>query len=425
VKRIIFLLVLLSSSQAFASEYWFPGTNTAAQYATPQLACSQGYPGTNKVYGIDYIGPTTMSTQCWWKGTSEPNSAWVVTGNAYRVIVAEPPPPVDPCAANAGTSSTWKKTYEGFDSYNPLGETTSQGGCGLTITNMECGSSATGEFACWGTGTYTGTTLAEQEVGGVEDCTENCSPPDAKSTTNDQQCTANAQGGVTCVTSSSSTEFSASQCSVGSVGGATGYVCTKPDYVPESAGATKTDSTTVTQNPDGTTTTTVTSTTDNTYCSGGGCTTTTTTTTGATTTDAAGNLVGKTEECTGPNCKGPVDETTEEEEDGTAVFGSSGQCPDGICASSLANPYGQDVVLGFGESMQLIFNGVGNSPIGNAVANLNFPTGGTCPVYDLQLFSSVIVVDQHCSIVESIRGVLQATFLAMWAFLAIRVFLSA
>jgi hypothetical protein len=328
-------------------------------------------------------------------------------------------PAADPCASKSGTSSTFQKTYSSFAGYSPIYETTSQGGCGMTVGSMECGTSATGEFSCWGTGTYTGTSLAEQEGGGVQDCTENCTPPEPKSTTNDQQCTANGSGGFTCTTSSSSSEFASSECTVGSVGGSTGYVCVQSDYVPESAGATKTDDTTVTQNPDGTTTTTVTSSTDNTYCSGGGCTTTTTTTTGSTTTDAAGNVLGKTEDCTGPNCAGPTDETKEEEPEEFKAP-SAYNAPD----ASAAMPVLEEVPT-YAETFASFKNRVGNAPLVAGLSNIAVPSGGSCDIGSANLFGGSISFNHFCTIAPSILSGLTYLFLAIWAWAAIRLFFTA
>jgi hypothetical protein len=419
---------------ASANTITFWGGKNNTRHATSSAACKSYH----YTYEATSTGPTTAT--CATPGYS---IAYTVTQNTntcpygstgftcntvaptceYGTFDANtnscPAAPVDACAGQAGISSTWQKTYSSYAAYSPIYETTSQGGCGMTVGAMECGSSATGEFSCWGTGTYTGTSLAEQEGGGVQDCTENCTPPDPKATTNDQQCTANGSGGFTCTTSSSSSEFAASECTVGSVGGSTGYVCVQPDYVPESAAATKTDNTTVTQNPDGTTTTTVTSSTDNTYCSGGGCTTTTTTTTGSTTTDAAGNVLGKTEDCTGPNCAGPTDETKEEEpEEFTAP--SAYTAPD----ASAAMPVLEEVPT-YAETLASFKNRLGNAPLVAGLSNIAVPSGGSCDIGSASLFGGSISFNHFCEIAPSILSGLTYLFLSIWAWAAIRLFFTA
>jgi hypothetical protein len=364
---------------------------------------------------------THSSGQCYYYPASGGSIAytgtWSYTGTTLESTCEVPVS--DPCASKSGTTSTWQKVWPSADSATPIYETTSNGGCGLTVSTLECGASASGEYSCWGTGTYTGTSLAEQEGGGVADCTQNCTAPEPLVTTNDQQCTANGSGGFTCTTSSSSSEFASSECTVGSVGGSTGYVCVQSDYVPESAAATKTDDTTVTQNPDGTTTTTVTSSTDNTYCSGSGCTTTTTTNTGSTTTDAAGNVLGKTEDCTGPNCAGPTDETKEEEPEEFKAP-SAYTAPD----ASAAMPVLEQVPT-YAETFSSFKNRVGNAPLVAGLSNITVPSGGSCDIGSANLFGGSISFNHFCTIAPSILSGLTYLFLAIWAWAAIRLFFTA
>jgi hypothetical protein len=444
MRAIVFFLLVAASITANASTviFWTVGSS-GVRYATSAAAITGQAPQLISPFVFKLSGSPPLETFQIYANPS-PTNVYQPAGLAYKGTIDCPfgntglvcntscpapkvmsggqcitPVPVDPCASKAGTSSTFQKTYSSYAAYSPIYETTSQGGCGMTVGAMECGSSATGEFSCWGTGTYTGTSLAEQEGGGVQDCTENCTPPDPKATTNDQQCTANGSGGFTCTTSSSSSEFAASECTVGSVGGSTGYVCVQPDYVPESAAATKTDNTTVTQNPDGTTTTTVTSSTDNTYCSGGGCTTTTTTTTGSTTTDAAGNVLGKTEDCTGPNCAGPTDETKEEEpEEFTAP--SAYTAPD----ASAAMPVLEEVPT-YAETLASFKNRLGNAPLVAGLSNIAVPSGGSCDIGSASLFGGSISFNHFCEIAPSILSGLTYLFLSIWAWAAIRLFFTA
>lgn len=50
---------------------------------------------------------------------------------------------------------------------------------------------------------------------------------------------------------------------------------------------------------------------------------------------------------------------------------------------------------------------------------------GTCPVAYTTIFLTPVVFDSHCALFESIAPILSVVFLAMWSFLAFRVFMSA
>ncbi len=241
---------------------------------------------------------------------------------------------VNPCTAKAGQATTWTKEYANKAAYdsNPIRETSSQGGCGVSVGSLQCGTSAsTGKFGCWGTGTYSGEQQDESGGTGVADCGSSCAPPPpTTSTSSSPECTApQVNGGTTtytCQSESNADQFASSNCAVGTVNGVQGLHCTKPDYVPESDRKKVTDNVTETANPDGGKTTSTASTTERTKCKEGVCTTTTTTTTTVTISDATGKTTDETTSCTGDKCDNPAtgeDESEEEEGERTA---SGGEC---------------------------------------------------------------------------------------------------
>lgn len=236
-------------------------------------------------------------------------------------------PPPDACSANTGQPTGWKKTWPSFDAYDSDSAkpkcTTSQNGCAVDICGQggssSCGQSgSTGEYACFGNGTYTGVSQAPSEGGDVDGCEgAACQPPPPVTSSSDQSCTPNQGGTFTCTRNDVTEQFSSSQCTVGSVGGATGYQCVKPDYVPQSDNKTTTDVVTDTTNPDGSSTKVTDTTVDRTTCKAGTCSTTTTTTTTTNNTNSDGSPGSSSTECTGDKCDNPAtpeDESEEEEE---------------------------------------------------------------------------------------------------------------
>lgn len=253
--------------------------------------------------------------------------------------------PINECAAGSGTSTGWKKTWPSFDAYNSdPGKpkcTTSQNGCSVDICSengtSECGQDGlTGQYACFGNGTYTGDQQDASEGGDVDGCEgAACQPPPPVTSSSQQSCTPNVNGSFTCVKNDVSSQFSGSECTVGSVGGSTGYVCVKPDYVPQSHDKTTQDVVTETTNPDGSKTTVTETTTNHTTCKAGACTTTTTTTTTTNGTNPDGSPGDSSTVCTGDKCDNPAtdkDESKEEESEEEVERTASG----GDCSASLS-----------------------------------------------------------------------------------------
>ncbi len=105
--------------------------------------------------------------------------------------------------------------------------------------------------------------------------------------------------------------------------------------------------------------------------------------------------------------------------------GLEGGCKDDSCAFVKNNPFGTDKVPGFDESLQKAWTDIKKAPIGQALGKITFPTGGSCPVQSVELFGKSVMFDSHCSLWAQIEPILKAVFLAFWALLSVRVFLSA
>lgn len=229
-------------------------------------------------------------------------------------------PPADPCLERQGQATPHFEQFPSYGDYQANCKV-SVDGCQVDVCSgsgsTTCGSKPTGEFACWGSGAFTGESSTGTDTPTSPPDPESPPPPTTSSSSSD--CTApQVNGGTTtytCVNDSNSSQFSSSDCAVGTVNGVTGLHCTPPDYVPESDDRKVTDDVTETTNPDGSKTTVTESTTDRTTCKGGTCTTTSTTTTTTTTTDAAGNTTDETTTCTGDKCDNPATEEDESEEE--------------------------------------------------------------------------------------------------------------
>ena len=69
------------------------------------------------------------------------------------------------------------------------------------------------------------------------------------------------------------------------------------------------------------------------------------------------------------------------------------------------------------------------SPIAQSIGKISFPSGGSCPVGNTAIETPLGTIPlsfvDHCELWEKISPVLSAVFLAFWALISVRVFLSA
>lgn len=338
--------------------------------------------------------------------------------------------PTNSCTAKKDQTARFIQKYPSYDAYKPSC-TGSVDGCAMDTCSgtSQCGTNGeTGEFACWGTGKYTG----QQQA--VADGTALNPPPIPEPTTtgSSQSCTApavnNGTTTYTCLTESNANEFASSNCAVGTVNGVQGLHCTKPDYVPESDNKKREDQVTEVTNPDGSKTTTTTSVTTTKHCKTGVCTTTTTTTTTVSGKDANGNPTGTTTTCKGDKCDNPTtpakdesEESEEEEEEGDmpAPFapGEKGDYLPQIGEGDEAPTYS--------ESLDNFTDRVSNSPIVRGLTSISVPSGGSCSMGSAQLFGGSVSFNDFCTMAPQVLAGLRYLFLAIWAWAAIRLFFTA
>lgn len=143
--------------------------------------------------------------------------------------------------------------------------------------------------------------------------------------------------------------------------------------------------------------------------------------------DAIGNIPGGGGGGTGPGDGGGPGVGDGEGEGGEG--GGVDSCEDEVCGFGERDYFGEDGVPGFSDSFSRIHDGITNSPIGQSLTAISFPSGGTCPTGSISIglmgSSIPLTFDSHCDLWAKIAPVISAAFLALWALLAVRVFLSA
>ncbi len=137
--------------------------------------------------------------------------------------------------------------------------------------------------------------------------------------------------------------------------------------------------------------------------------------------DAVGNIPGG-----GGGSNNPGDG----EGEGSGSAEGVDNCESGRCdfGDERGDPFGGEV-RSFSESLTAAMTGMKNSPLGNSIGNIQFPSGGSCPTgstsINIGIGSIPIDFTEHCNFWQQISPILSAVFLAFWAILAVRVFLSA
>lgn len=118
------------------------------------------------------------------------------------------------------------------------------------------------------------------------------------------------------------------------------------------------------------------------------------------------------------------------EGDGSGSAEGIDNCESGRCdfGDDRGDPFDGEV-RSFADSLSAAMSGMKNSPLGSSIGNIQFPTGGSCPTGSTSIATPFgpmsIDFESHCTLWEQIASILSAVFLAFWAILAVRVFLSA
>lgn len=252
---------------------------------------------------------------------------------------------------------------------------------------------------------------------------EDCIGPTPPDTTDNQPCTyvTDSEGRKSCT----SWNFHGKPGDNMSCGTANGeFMCF--GKVPNSTG-TQIDTTVTTQNnPNGTTTTTKLDKHQQTICAKpGSCVTNKTTVTSVTVRDGNGNTLSQTTNCTGPNCaSGGAGGKGDTDGDGLDDCATGADCSEESVSGIPGAPELEEVA-GIGDSTGGYFNRISNAPIVSAIGNFAVPTGGSCPVYAAQTMIGTFDSSAFCNLAPELLSGLRLLFLALWAWAAVRLFMTA
>lgn len=161
-------------------------------------------------------------------------------------------------------------------------------------------------------------------------------------------------------------------------------------------------------------------------CSGpGSCSSTTTTNKSTTIKNGNGETVSKSSECTGPLCPpGGQGGKGDADGDGFDDCATGKDCSEGTTAGIPGAPELEDVA-GVGDSTGDYFGRISNAPIVSAIANFAVPTGGSCPIYSAQTMIGTFDSSAFCNLAPELLSGLRFLFLALWAWAAVRLFMTA
>jgi len=282
-------------------------------------------------------------------------------------------------------------------------------GCSASTVDQSCQTSSLGPWRCGGTAVFDGGNCGEgtesPETPSVTESAE-LEKPAAELTTENQPCNYITQpdGSQTC-TSLSVEDRKGQIC--GTFNGQVICPQIQPEY-----DSTQIDTTVTTQdNGDGTTTTTKTDVATVTNCTRTSCNTSTTTNT---TINNGGSISGT---CTGAQC--PTAGNPDGNGDGL------GDCV-GSCEGSTGplSLEGMGEGTSFADTLDGYYDRISGSPIASAVTGISMPSNGSCsfPTASTYLFEvDLNFICQNADWLDPLRYV----FLAIWAFAAVRVLMSA
>ncbi|MDG9858484.1 hypothetical protein N7403_31930 [Pseudomonas nitroreducens] len=297
-------------------------------------------------------------------------------------------------------------------------------GCMASTTDQKCTVKVSGSYFCRGTAYFDGQSCDTAGTPGV-DSSSTAEYPQTADTNNSKPCSYTTQpDGSQACTSEQNSEKEGQVC--GTVSATGEKICT--DKAPSKNGvqiATVVKTETL---PDGKTQTTKTDTATTTKCSAiNTCTTTTTTVKTVTTKGANGATEGVSSSCTGANCP---DKSTNPDGNGDGLGDCvSGDCGDGegeggegggVTMPELEDADGYDVTL------QKFYDRASSAPLMAGVRGLSIAGGGSCPSMsvDTQL-AGTISTSSFCQLAPQLLTSLRFLFLAVWAWAAVRLFMTA
>jgi hypothetical protein len=458
MRYIISIVILLFAAPSFADGvYWTNGFDSV-QYSTPSDACqalvvlnetdaSKNYPYHDTRLYATRVDPGLMAARCDIYTAEQQNkdiydaqhadypNSWRYWGPiVFRHGDCTPPAVFDQatgtcktseedkCKSLSGTSKAFSKSGTAPDGYMVLvGKTAAAkqsgcfDGCLASTADQKCTTKVSGPYFCRGTAWFTGEACDTSGTPGVDSSTSS-EYPDPKQTEENKPCSyaPNSDGTQSC-TSEKSKETEGQVC--GTVSATGEQICVDK---PPSKNGLQIDTTVKTEvDPDGGTKTTKTDKATTTQCSAiKSCTTSTTTVT--TVINGKGNT---TSTCTGANCP---DKSTNPDGDGDGF----GDCATGDCGESGG---GSDPGLSkfddvddYGTTLQKFYEKATSSPLATSVKSLSIASGGFCTAqsYDLG-YVGVQDASFFCTFLPQLLIPLRVVFLAIWAWAAIRLFMTA
>ena len=431
MRRILFLVLMLSSVGAWAEDYYWVGTSSPYDknsYISAVAAC-QAQNGTNPAAPLVNveIAPSGTSAMCWQRRMSdgyEYGSSVIRRGDScpegaeYNATGGCDAPEPSVCEAKADTTQPFSRSGSGSDEYmfissdgkfSAPSQSACFSGCLATTVEQRCITLSSGSYGCRGVAEFTG---SECGAGGespiqVEESDTPFTPDPAREVV-DKPCIYTLDGNVSSCQSEKSVEQQGQQC--GLVNGVASCVGTQPSK----NGIEITTTLTKTDNPDGTTTEVKKDVAQVTKCEGAKCQTTTTTNTSTVIKDGAGNVIDSTGSCSGPACS----DGGNPDGDGTGIDDCLENCADGFGGPDLED------TPGFGETTEAFYTRVSNSPLLSAIDGIQLQGSGSCSFGSASTAIGVISLDYMCQNSNWLDP-LYYVFLAIWGFAAVRVLMSA
>lgn len=245
--------------------------------------------------------------------------------------------------------------------------------------------------------------------------------PDAPIANNSQPCTYVEDGEGRRVCSSNNYNYQPGNSSCGAVNGQ--FVCI--GKAPETNGI-KIDTQVVDKNnADGTKTSTKTDTATQVNCTGNNsCTAKVTTNTTVTVYNSSGTKVSQSTTCTGPACS--VGGKGDSDGDGMNDCALGKDCSETDEPGEVGEMPSLDEASDYGDSLSGYYQRLTNAPILKSVTSLSVPEGGSCSGSSVTIeYIGTINTSAFCDLLNTLLAPLRYVFMAIWAWAAIRTFLTA
>ena len=455
--RSFFLIIFLSSLcfNALAENYYWstsssgpksPSALAAAQSVVDQRKLSnpthtnyrigqtRWQSSTNFQFCILYsTSPTSHQNNCW--NTVYRYGSTCPSGTEYDTTTGSCVCPVgkvlsngicvddNPCLEKNGQSQSFTKSGSSGDGYGTISggfvasvQSACFAGCSVSTTDQKCTGRVSGLYTCRGTAYYTGQTCAASGISTeIQENTSQQPLPTPQTINDEKPCVYSQDGTKQVCQSSKSNEKEGQFC--GTVNG----VKTCIDSKPTKNGITI-DTTVETENkPDGSKVVKKTDVATKTECKGANdCKSTTTTTTTTTNVNSSGDTTGVTGSCTGDACP---DKNTNPDGDGDGF----GDCTGDDCGESSGGSFDTpelEETPTIGETTIDFMSRIASAPIIQTIDSIGLSGSGSCSMTSANTSIGTISAASFCDNSHWLDP-LYFIFLAIHAFAAVRVFLSA